>query len=306
MTSDRQWTPPGLVKWITEDFKNRGFPGALRLEAERLVAHALGISRLDIYLQFDKPCTVEEQAAVRELVIRRRKREPLSYIMSSSEFRSLILDVGPGVLIPRPETELLVDAVLDLIRGRKPGDHWRILELGTGSAAIPVALAVEAEEVTIVATEIQLRALKYAAGNIERYREEMEGMQNSILLVQTDCFEGISRQCVFDCIVSNPPYIRSGDIQELQEEVLLWEPGSALDGGADGLEFYRYLRDSAIEMLSVGGFLLCEHGFDQRKEIESLVDGSPLKCYGSVKDYAGHDRILIFQKAETNNNQNSL
>ncbi len=295
MTSEKRWTPPKLVKWITDDFSDRGLPGLLRLEAERLVSHALKISRLDIYLQFDKPCTQEEQAIVRELVIRRRDHEPLSYIMKSSEFRSLSLDVGPGVLIPRPETELLVEAVLEIIRIPERVSPLQILELGTGSGAIPLALSMEDGPLMITATEISDQALSFARRNVNRYRQELEQGGSQILLIRGDRFEAIRKRPAYDCIVSNPPYITSTDIQDLQEEVRQWEPENALDGGDDGLDFYRYLTNAADSLLKKGGFLVCEHGFDQRELILEMATDS-LKPFNSIKDYAGLDRIQIFQK----------
>jgi len=298
MTTGREWTPPALVKWIADDLAGRDIPGSLRLEAEQLVAHALGISRLDIYLQFDKPCTADEQAAVRELVVRRRRREPVAYILQSCDFRTVALSVGAGVLTPRPETELLVDAVLALSRDNTPGQAWRILELGTGSAAIPVALAVEGRQLYITATEIDSAALAFAARNVHHYRHEIGERGCRISLVQGDRFECIVHRPLFDCMVSNPPYIRSADIPGLQAEVRDWEPAAALDGGTDGLDFYRYLGGAASVMLRSGGFLVCEHGFDQRDDIIELMTGGDLRCCGSSRDYAGHDRILLFQKTE--------
>lgn len=296
MTADMDWTPPNLVKWIADDLTRLDIPGSRRLEAEQLVAHALGISRLDIYLQFDKPCTAEEQAAVRELVVRRRRREPVAYIMQTCDFRSVTLSVGPGVLTPRSETELLVEAVLMLPRDSSPNRLWRVLELGTGSAAIPVALATEGEGMDITATEIDSAALVFAVKNVDRHQDRIEETGCRIDLLQADRFEGIARKPVFDCIISNPPYIRSSDIPDLQEEVRDWEPVKALDGGVDGLDFYRYLKSVSPAILRPGGFLVCEHGFDQQAEITGLMSGDDLQFYSSTRDYAGHDRILTFQK----------
>lgn len=300
MKEEEIWTPPKLVQWIQDDFAKREFPGSLRLEAERIVCHALNVSRLDIYLQFDKPCTQEEQQAIRQLVIRRRRREPLSYITKISDFWSLSLTVGPGVLIPRPETEVLVRATLKIIRSETRSTPFKILELGTGSGAIPLALCTEEPQLVIVATEISRQALSFAKGNINHYQSEISKRQNRIHLVQGNRFDPIKKQPAFDCIVSNPPYIPAQEIDHLQEEVRLWEPRNALDGGSDGLAFYRYLEKSAALLLKPGGFLVFEHGYDQREPIQQMMSrSSELKAFESIKDYAKHDRVLIFRKTES-------
>ncbi len=299
MKKENAWTPPKLVQWMRDDFTKRGFPGHLRLEAERLVSHALNISRLDIYLQYDKPCTVEEQQAVRELVIRRRNREPCSYLMESCEFWSLSLAVGPGVLIPRPETEVLVEATLKLICGEnRKAPCLQILELGTGSGAIPLALSSEEQQLVLIATDISEQALAFARTNINRYQADIRSQRNSIHLVQGDRFNSIKKQPIYDCIISNPPYIPTQDVDLLQEEVRLWEPKNALNGGNDGLDFYRYLKKAAESLLKPGGFLIFEHGFDQRKSVQQLMSSSTeLKLVDSIKDYAKHDRVLAFRKS---------
>jgi release factor glutamine methyltransferase len=299
MKKEEIWTPPKLVQWMRDDFAKRGFPGHLRLEAERLVSHALNISRLDIYLQYDKPCSVEEQQAVRELVIRRRKREPCSYLMETCEFWSLSLAVGPGVLIPRPETEVLVEATLKIIRKEnRTTPFFQILELGTGSAAIPLALSSEEQQLRLIATDISEQALAFARINLNQYQVEIKNQQNQIHLIQGDRFNPVKKQPIYDCIVSNPPYIPTQDVDLLQEEVRLWEPINALNGGSDGLDFYQYLKKSAEVLLKPGGFLVFEHGFDQRESIQQLMaSGSQLKLVESIKDYAKHDRVLVFKKS---------
>ncbi|NQU65243.1 MAG: peptide chain release factor N(5)-glutamine methyltransferase [SAR324 cluster bacterium] len=296
MKKEDIWTPPKLVQWIHDDFVKREFPGSLHLEAERIVCHALNISRLDIYLQFDKPCTLEEQQAIRRLLIRRRNREPLSYITRTTDFWSLSLTVGPGVLIPRPETEVLVEATLKIMRlGRN--SPFKILELGTGSAAIPLALATEEQQLIFFATEISQLALSFAQENINRYQIEISRQQNQIHLVQGNRFDPIKKQPVFECIISNPPYIPTQEIGHLQEEVRLWEPRDALNGGSDGLDFYRYLKKSGESLLKSGGFLIFEHGYDQRESIQQMMcESSELEIFDSIKDYARHDRVLIFRK----------
>lgn len=297
MTQQNSWTPTKLVQWVAEDLAARGLPGSVRTEAELLVSHALGVSRLDLYLQFDKPCTAEERAAVRERVIRRRNREPLSYIVQSCGFRKLTLMVGPGVLIPRPETELLVEAALEVLKPGGCRDSIRVLELGTGSAAISLALATERERMTVVGTEISWQALMYASENVKRYQQECQRNSSRIHLVCCDRFEAVLQEPRFDCIISNPPYIPTAVIATLEDEVQVWEPHCALDGGADGLLFYRGLFDDARRLLRPGGCLICEHGFDQRQAIlEQAAECQAFNVIDSRPDYAGHDRMLLFRK----------
>lgn len=292
------WTPPKLVQWIKEDFEKRGFPPPHRLQAELLVSHALNISRLEIYLQFDKPCTTEEQKIVRELVKRRYKREPTAYILQYHDFWSLRLKVGSGVLIPRQDTEVLVECILEKIQERDPSEQIHILELGTGSAAIPLALCYECHNLSIVTIELSKNALEYAAFNTEKYSDIIQQRNNSITLLQGDRFQSISPKTKYDFIVSNPPYIPKHDIDSLQAEVKQWEPIIALNGGETGIDFYEVLLNSAHELLKPNGYLIFEHGYDQLHQISDLVKlDDTLLLDKNRKDYSGHYRVMVLQKS---------
>ena len=261
-----------------------------------MVSHALGVSRLDIYLQFDKPCTEEELARLRELTTRRLKREPLAYVFGEADFMSLSLRVGPGVLIPRPETEILVQTAWDLIDSESTSDEVSILELGTGSGAIAIALAAERSNLGIVSVDKNRSALNFAQANLRRYQSQIESNNSQLLLVCSDRFSGIKQRAEFDLMISNPPYIPSSEIDGLQPEVSRWEPRDALDGGLNGLDFMSYLFAEAELRVKPGGFLIVEHGFDQRDECVAMAKRVKLKVFKEIKDYSGHDRVLVFQR----------
>lgn len=291
-----EWTPSRLVKWISEDLELRGFPKPYRFQAEQLVSHALNLSRLDIYLQYDRPCTQSEQDCVRKLLKRRYRREPTAYILGTCDFWTLTLEVGPGVLIPRIETEILIETTIEKIPVQTHSTI-RLLELGTGSGVIPLSLCSERNHLQIFSTEISKEALHYAKRNLDRYRDLLEPKHNSVFLIQSDKFEAINTNLKFDIIVGNPPYIAEDLISSLQPEVRDWEPKLALMGGKSGIEFYRYLFHFADNYLSPGGYLILEHGYDQRDLLVNLLHSVPtLKFEHTRKDYSGHDRVLTVQK----------
>ncbi|MCG8334944.1 MAG: peptide chain release factor N(5)-glutamine methyltransferase [Proteobacteria bacterium] len=291
------WTPPKLVKWISSDLEEKGFPQPHRFQAEMLVSHALEISRLDIYLQHDKPCTPLEQKKVRELVKRRYRREPVAYIVGSCEFWTLKLEVGPGVLIPRPDTEVLVEAVAERFAGHSDRQRVRILELGTGSAAIPLALCNELSDLDIVTVEFSKQALEFASRNISTYSNLLAEKRNTITTIKGDKFSSIRAEPLFDLIISNPPYIPNTQFESLQKDVTDWEPRIALSGGDSGMEFYDYLHDASASRLKSGGCLIVEHGFDQVESIRDLFRNSQyFELQEQRKDYSGNDRVLAFKK----------
>lgn len=285
-----------MVEWISKNLENKGFPPPYRSQAEHLVSHALGISRLDIYLQYDKPCTADEQKRLREFVKRRHNHEPTAYILGHADFWSLRVSVGPGVLIPRQETEVLVEAILKYL----PKDEEqpvRILELGTGTAAIPLALCSERENLEIISVDFSAEALQYAQKNIQQHADLLQPRNNQIHILQGNCFGAIRPKAEFDLIFSNPPYIPSQHIEGLHQEVKSWEPNLALNGGGSGTEFYETLKHSATNLLKTEGILVFEHGFDQREQLKSLIpNGSDFTLVEEIKDYGGLDRVLSFRK----------
>jgi len=268
------------------------------LEAECIVSHALGVSRLEIYLNHDKPCTLKERELIKGFLKRRYNREPLAYITGICNFWSLKLKIEPGVLIPRKDTEVLVEHTLSLIPDLPRSSYFSILELGTGSAAIPLALSLERKGLSIYTVEKSQVSLRVAKENILQYQLQLVERDNRIFQIQGDRFLPIKSGINFNLIVSNPPYIPSLNISNLQEEVSLWEPSLALDGGKDGLDFYRYLKEAGEMLLSPKGYLVFEHGYDQLEEIKKIMDKSKvLTHYQEIKDIEGRDRVLIYQKS---------
>jgi release factor glutamine methyltransferase len=242
----RVWTPKSLLDWTDGWFASRDIPTP-RLDAELLLAYVLGLRRLDLYLQFDRPLDAAELTRYRELVRKRADRVPVAYLTGEVGFWNLTLDIAPGCLIPRPDTETLVEAVLDAIAEIRAANQaanaeaLTVLELGIGSAAIPLALCSELEALTWIGVDRAPKALSVAARNVRRHAALLEPRGNRLGLVCGDGFDAVRPDLAVDLIVSNPPYILSGDIPGLMPEVAMAEPRQALDGGPDGLRFYHLL-----------------------------------------------------------------
>lgn len=254
-----------------------------RLDAELLLGHVLGLDRLDLYLNLDKPLNDAEVDEYRGLIGRRGQRIPVAYLTGAREFYSLPLGVTGDVLIPRPETEFLVDKVLEML---EPGVSVEILELGTGSGAVAVALAYQDPNIKVTATDISPQALQVAKNNAARL--EVEGQ---IKFLESDLFANVAAK--YTVICSNPPYIPRGEMEHLPPEVKR-EPHAALDGGLDGLDFYRRILDQAPSFLERPGFVVVEIGWNQGREIRDLAEQAGLGWLETQKDYAGQDRVVVF------------
>ncbi|MFO8089916.1 MAG: peptide chain release factor N(5)-glutamine methyltransferase [Desulfatiglandaceae bacterium] len=227
-----------------------------RLTAEILLSHSLEVKRLDLYLNGEKPLTENEIGRFRNLVRRRVAKEPVQYITGGQEFRSMHFAVGPGVLIPRPETELLVDRVLTRLseEGRPERPGVRILDLGTGCGTIAVALATILSGAYICATDISPEALAYACKNASSH-----GLKSRIDFVLGEWLEPFSpRSCGFDVIASNPPYVSTSEWSELQVEIRDYEPKTALTAGEDGMDDIRRIISAAPMHMAPGGWLFIE------------------------------------------------
>lgn len=287
---DASWTILTLLSRTSEYFASRDIEHP-RADAEILLAHSLGLRRIDLYVQYDKPLTREELARFREMVRRRARREPVAYITGEKEFWSLPLKTTPAVLIPRPETECLVEAALAFL-SKDEGTHGKkILDLGTGSGAIVLALAAERSHDDFVAVDRSPSALAIARENARRH-----GIAGRIRFLGGDWFEPVGR-AVFDLIVSNPPYIRRKDLETLQPEIRQFEPLSALDGGPDGTDALAHIILTAPRYLRPSGCMLLEIGYDQNLLLEAAVRQAG--CYDEtafIKDYGGHDRVLRLRK----------
>nr|HID58782.1 peptide chain release factor N(5)-glutamine methyltransferase [Desulfobacterales bacterium] len=282
------WTILEVLKWTTSYLRSNGIEQP-RLDAEILLAHALGIDRVGLYLRYDQPLTDSELSAYKGLIRRRIRREPIAYITGLREFWSLDLFVTPDVMIPRPETEILVEAALSLITNKKTTNHWTVLDLGTGSGAIVIALACKEPAQKYYATDVSKAALGVARKNA--YRHGVEGMITFLNGYWFEPVRNLGRY--FDMIISNPPYIKRSHLKNLAPEINEYEPRIALDGGEDGLTALRYLAKHSAEYLSPDGSILFEIDHEQRDAVVGLL--AETKRYKDIvvlKDYSGLDRAV--------------
>jgi release factor glutamine methyltransferase len=285
------WTTLGLVKWTAGYFRDHQIESP-RSEAEILLAHALKTRRIDLYLNHDQPLCEDELKRFKALIKRRVNGEPVAYITGTREFWSLALAVNPSVLIPRPETECLVEAVLPFLDDQA-GLPKRVLEMGVGSGAITIALAHEHPEHRYVAMDRSAAALQTARQNARTHQVDH---RIDWFCGNWDAALAPDRQ-TFDLIVANPPYIRSRDMNGLQPEIRHHEPRMALDGSGDGLHCIRQIIDSAHRYLRAGGLIALEMGHDQMQDVQSIAGEAG--HYGPprmVKDYSGHDRVAVMEK----------
>ena len=290
------WNIVKLLKWTTSYFKSHGIDSP-RSTAEILLAHILKLKRIDLYLQYDQPLCSDELKRFKALIQRRVNREPVAYIVGVKEFWSMDFIVTRNVLIPRPETECLVEAAISVLhqeaKQNAKGKSRRVLELGTGSGAIILALASQRTEHLLFASDLSLQAVALAKENAGRH-----GLDKAVDFFCGDWLAPLSDdRHRFDMIISNPPYIRTRAIGRLQPEIYKFEPIAALDGDQDGLLCLRLIIDSAYRYLNPGGSLILEIGHDQKTEVKKTID----RCgnYEKVvfkKDYSGWDRVVKMQK----------
>lgn len=285
------WTVLRLILWSAEYLAARGVERA-RLDGEHILAHALGLGRLDLYLQHDRPLTPEELDSFRPLLKRRAAREPLQYILGSQPFRELDLAVDRRVLIPRPETEVLVGEVLAWAGTRTDG-ALDVLDIGTGSGAIALSLALEGSFRRVVATDLSAQALEVAARN-----RAAAGLEDQVELREGADYTALAPDERFDVIVSNPPYVAEPERADLEPEVVEWEPGTALFGGLDGLDVVRRLVAGAPARLRDGGLLALEVAVGQAGAVAGLLEGAGGWDGITVRaDLTGRERIVMATRA---------
>ncbi|HAF88721.1 MAG TPA: peptide chain release factor N(5)-glutamine methyltransferase [Deltaproteobacteria bacterium] len=293
MTTD-QWTIAGILSWTQGHFE-KWRPETPRLDAELLLAFVLGCSRLDLYLKADQPLNQKERKAYRELVQQRADGCPIAYLIGEKEFWSLTLEVNKNTLIPRPDTETLVENTVVQIQNwqiKHPESQCLIAELGTGTAAIPLAICAEVKNLHIIAVDCSKDVLEVAARNMERHKSLLSPRNNLIELVESNLFSKINLTEKLDFIISNPPYIPSKNISRLQVDITQYEPLIALDGGPDGLSFYRYLLETAPSLLTPEGEMFLEIGFDQQANLNLLLKEFPdWKTSVFQPDLQGNDRV---------------
>jgi release factor glutamine methyltransferase len=285
--SERQWTVVPLIQ-VTSDYLAGKGVATPRLDAEVLLAEALGLPRrLDLYLQHDKPVARGELSGYRELVRRRAGGEPVAYLLGRAAFYDEELEVCADVLVPRPETELLVEAALARLGDE---DAASGLDIGTGSGAIPIAVCRKRPGVRFTATDVSPRALAVARRNFQRY--ELEARVTPVL---SDLFAALPEEARFDLIVSNPPYVAEGD-PALEEPVARFEPALALYGGADGLDVVRRLLEGAAHRLAQGGALLMELGAGQAPAVQQEAEARGYRVTAVRKDLAGIERVVELER----------
>jgi len=285
-TGEFQPTIRNVLSWTASYFQSRNIASP-KADAAILLAHALNMERIEVYLQHDKPLCPRELEVFKSLIKRRIRREPVAYIVGTKGFWTLDLAVTYDVLIPRPETEFMVEAALS---GLSETPQKRVLELGTGSGAVVIAVASERPGHIFFASDRSVKAIEVARKNAVRHG-------TTVHFFCGDWFKALSKGQSFDVILSNPPYIRTAEIGQLQPEICQYEPLTALDGGKDGLGAIRHILSFAPPYLAQGGSLLLETGHDQKAEILKII--TACGCYeviAFIKDYSGHDRIVHIRK----------
>jgi len=266
-------------------FRKTGSPTS-RLDAEVLLSHCLKTNRVSFFTHPEQILDDKMLADYGDAAKRRQKGEPVSYIIGRKEFWSLVFHVNSAVMIPRPDTEIIVEEALAAM-AEQSQDHWTILEIGTGSGAIAIALASEQKNANITATDISEKALHVARENAQK-----NNVADRIFFIQGDMFVPLDNQR-FDMIISNPPYISCQDFFLLPEGIRHYEPHLALIAGNDGTEFHQLLIEEGLSYLNPGGWLIMEMGAGQGKTIKKYFEAA--KCYEDINihcDYAGMERVI--------------
>lgn len=286
--TEQVWTVKAALTWTTEFLGVKGDEHPRR-SAEWLLSAATGLSRVELYAYHDRPLTPEERVSLREGVKRRAAGEPLQYVTGEVAFRHLVLKVSPGVLIPRPETEILVGEVLDVL---KRFESPRVADICTGSGCIALSIAQEHPGASVFATDLSPVAIDVAQANVDRL-----GLGERVAVFAGDLLAPLPEELRgrLDAVAANPPYIPSADVPGLSEEVAGYEPHLALDGGADGLDVFRCILADARDWLVVGGLLAVE--LDERTVKTAAKEAQ--EWYEEVRvvtDLTGRDRVLTARR----------
>ena len=283
------WTIQKLLNWITDYFTQKGVDSP-RLSAELLLCHVLKLERIQLYTFFDKAVTKPDLDALRVLVKRGGEHEPVAYLVGRCEFYSLSLTITRDCLIPRPETELLVERAINFLRKRS--GEPAVLDLCTGSGCIAAAIAKNVATAQVAATDICDAALAVAAKNIEAFK-----LSERVKLLCGDLFDPVVKGLdapAFDVIVSNPPYVSEGEYEVLDKNVKDYEPKQALLAGVDGLDVYRRIVAQAGEFLKTDGALMLEIGYAQGPAVKALLEeAGGFRSVRIEKDLSNNDRIAI-------------
>jgi len=288
------WTVRRILEWTTGFFTRKSVDPP-RLSAELLLAHVLKLPRIKLYTDYDRVLTEKDLTAYRELVRRSGEQEPIAYLTGKAHFFNLEFDVTRDVLIPRPDTETLVENVLQLVRHQSGFESPRVLDLCTGSGCVAAAIAYHLNSAVVTATEVSPAAVAVARGNMERL-----GLVERVRVLEGDLFDPLAGDVdaqPFHLIISNPPYIPTAQIETLDRSVREYEPVGALDGGLDGLTFHRRILTQAPPRLVAGGRVFLEIAYDQGAQAEQVAREH--EAFGDVrilKDFGGRDRVLTATK----------
>ena len=280
---DGVWSIKRVLSWAADDLKRRGNESA-RLEVELLLGRVLGLDRIGLIMQSERPLTPAELGQFRELFKRRRTGEPVAYLLGEREFYGIMLRVDARVLVPRPDTERLVEVALE--RTRERSMLGRALDLCTGSGCVAIAFARQRPTWRVTASDISEGALAVATGNAHR-----SGAIRNLRLVQGSLFEGVSGER-FELITANPPYIAAGELAELPVDVRDFEPRLALDGGEDGLDLVRLIAAQAAAHLTPGGLLALEIGADQGRKSLDILREHGYRDVELARDLGSRDRVV--------------
>jgi release factor glutamine methyltransferase len=286
-----QWTIRRLIAWAAEYLEGHGVESP-RLSAELMLGRVLGLERLQLYLRFDQPLTPEELAAFKELLIRRRVHEPMAYILGSREFYGLDILVGPGVLVPRPESEHVVEEGLKALAGI---EGPRILDLCTGSGCIALALAHEIPDAQVIGVDISKEALAFA----QRSADKLE-LSQRVQWLLGELYDPVAAAGgFFHLITANPPYVREDEWQDLSPEVREYEPHQALVSGPGGLEIVSQIIAGSRAYLQPFGVLLIEVGAGQAKAAQKIAYQTGIfEQVSTVQDLAGIERVVVCQRGD--------
>jgi release factor glutamine methyltransferase len=275
-----------VLRLSTGFLAQRGGESA-RLDAELLTAHSLGLRRLDLYLQYDRPLREEELEPMRALLRRRAAGEPVAYLLGAREFYGRSFVVTPAVLIPRPDTETLIEAALRWARARGEGP-LRIADVGTGSGCIAVTMAAELPNATVVAGDVSTDALQIARENAQR-----QEVEERVTFVEGEWTQPLQQHMPYDMLLSNPPYVTEAELQELAEDVRNYEPHKALVAGHDGMDAYRHILDGAARLLSPAAYVAFEVDPRRAEQVEALArEHLPHATTRRIHDLTDRDRVV--------------
>jgi release factor glutamine methyltransferase len=291
ITEKKIWAILDLIKWGTEYLTEKNIADA-RLNIELMLAHVLRYNRIQLYTNFDKPLSDDELAQFKLLLKRRRTLEPLQYILGETEFMGLTFAVDQRVLIPRADTEILVESVIKKIKtdfAEEPTIY--ILEIGTGSGCIAISLAKMIPTVSIVSIDSSQEALQLASANAKA-----NGVADKIIFLMKDFLLENRFSNKFHCIISNPPYISDEEYSMLDAEVRKYEPKMALADGYDGLTFYHSIASRCKVNLLTKGFVAVEHAYNQSNDVQKIFVKNDWKNIKTVKDYGGNFRCIIAEQ----------